>query len=184
LSVPSFFNQSKQNQSERWRGPFMQFSEKQLGDLFVKNYNVGDFVPFKNIHKYNVRQELEKPTLDDTRSDYVVSIKNRMLWVVEFKIVAEPSSIKQAYGYYDCFLSECMDPTIHGIGKISIAAQFFKDDTIFFAQKLGVELIQISPINYGSALINIVTRHYKPWIDSKKCKRKGFRESYTVAYGK
>lgn len=161
----------------------MQFSEKQLGELFINNYRHSDYLPFKKINKLKLRHETEKITSNETRADYVVYKKNRLLWVVEFKIVAEPSSIRQAYNYFNNFLYNDLCPQMHSIGKISIAAQFFKDDTIFFAEKLGVELIQISPINYNSAKINLITRHIIPFDLEKSKRRKGFKDSYEVLNG-
>jgi len=160
----------------------MQFSEKQLGELFIQNYKLEDYLPLKRFRTSRLRHETEKPTLEDTRADYVVSWPNRLLWVVEFKIVADPGAIKQALEYYDCFQYD-FDPLFFSLGKVSIAAQFFREDTIFFAQRLGVELIQISPINYKSATINLITRDRKITDTELNTRIKGFKQLYGVARG-
>lgn len=151
----------------------MQFSEKQLGELFedtISSDGWSEYLPIKNIHKLQIDLLREYNVGDGTRADFVVKCDNRLLWVIEYKIVAEPNSIIQAYDYFKKILNANKKTKI-GIGKITVAAQFFKDDTIFFAEKLGVELIQIAPINFKEAKLNVISRKdfikltTKPWVD-------------------
>ncbi len=134
----------------------MQFSEKQLGDLFVKNINLDEYLPSQQRKRLKLGMEMEKKTSYDGRADLVFFKEGRFLWVVEFKIVADPSAIKQAAEYYGQFIHDIGIYNNLSIGKISIAAQFIRDDAMFFAESLGVELIQIAPVNFSYAKINLI----------------------------
>lgn len=166
----------------------MQFSEKQLGELFIKNINLDDYIPFKKRRRLKLGMEMEKKTSDDGRADLVFFKNGRFLWVIEFKIVADPSAIKQAAEYYGQFIHDIGIYSNLSIGKISIAAQFIRDDAMFFADSLGVELIQIAPVNYSYAKINLLLRSKpigsKDRYDSEALQRsKGFLQIWDVVRG-
>jgi hypothetical protein len=133
----------------------MLFSEKHLVDLYCA----------EDIYLYNSPMSLkwdlgavrEYALPSGRRCDLYVHTKNdRIFWVIEFKILAEPSAIKQAIEYRDEIYN--MKPRGRvGIraGFVSVAAQFFKPETLFFADQLGVECIQLAPLNYEEIHFNI-----------------------------
>lgn len=136
----------------------MNFSEKQLVDLFVEHGCLNTFRPchkreFPRSKWYLKRRDiLREYQLDsEKRIDIFVTDKSRrVFWVIEAKIVAGPDAIFQALEY----LAEVVSSEVkyrHNYQKVSIIAQFFKEETLTFARALGVECIQIVPINQERA---------------------------------
>lgn len=146
----------------------MQFQEKELVDLAIKA-GLWNFSPIRRRgRKYprTLKYHREYPVDEVGRCDlFFENVSNdgikprtrRMHWVVEAKVFAEPAAIIQAQGYMSGLLAE-QATTIYVPG-ITILAQFFRSETIFFAEKLGIQCLQIAPYTREHATVHEIAPH-------------------------
>lgn len=142
----------------------MQFSEKQLVDLYGDGILCQHGISTKRFYDFEAAKEFQLPS--GRRCDLLYWAKNfRMFHVIEFKIVAEPSAILQAHEYREEIYDRLGLPstTMYGYGQrgyragfISVVAQFFKPETLFFANHMGVECVHITPINYEMMTAKVI----------------------------
>lgn len=141
----------------------MQFSEKQLVDLLLDNEQaLWDHRPFKRKQPYpsvswDLQTEVALPS--SRRIDLLYRTKNtRVMWVIEAKVIAEPSAIIQANEYWREIFFRNAKPGNRKFRTafISLAAQFYKPDTLFFAKKLGIQCLQIAPVNFEQVFVSEV----------------------------
>lgn len=147
----------------------MDFTEKQLVELFLKgggahrfhalNQRCHDWSPgdFSKKNHTNILVTTEFALPSGRRCDLVVHNKNkRYMWICEFKIVAETNAIIQLSQYAaEAFRMYNPSLSFGALGRC-IAAQFFKPETLFFARRMGIQCLQISPINFQSCNINVL----------------------------
>ena len=132
----------------------MQFNEKQLVDLLYHDWTLGSFFPSKKgqsqrCRHLKMRREHQLPS--QRRIDLLVTPdRERILWVIEAKVVAYPAAIQQAFEYRDELLQSMRSSGLR-IAFVTIAAQYFTPETLFFARHLGVQCLHIAPINAGEA---------------------------------
>lgn len=136
----------------------MEFSEKQLVDIFWENELWGHY-PFSNRiaggrdkHKCpkagKITASREFSLASGRRCDLFIRNKTgREFWVVEFKVEANVDSIIQLREYFDEIKLSLLSKTSIFVGAMAIAAQYFHPHTVYFATALGIKCLQVAPIN-------------------------------------
>lgn len=135
----------------------MNFSERQLVDLFCNSLYFMDYIPFGWQRSTEIETEFELNS--GKRIDILVNNRDfRVFNIIECKIVAEPSAITQACDYLDEAYSShlCIFKRNLSMGYVTIAAQFFRKDTLFFAKHMGIGCVLISPINEGQVALKTI----------------------------
>jgi len=134
----------------------MNFTERQLQELYFASCQP-EYFEGKRTSPGNCTLEFVLPS--GNRVDILSYKKNfRIFDVYECKIVAEPRAILQAWEYREEIYNRLVPSgsAAFSTGFITIAAQFFKSDTLAFAKLLGIRCVQISPINYEDATITTI----------------------------
>lgn len=129
------------------------FSEFELRDLFIKSSDIKQ--SFRSPRNFNIdiMWKKEHRLKSGKKIDLIFNYKDRFIHLVEFKIYADHNSIIQLYEYY----SELEDQYLSNrllVYKLTIAAQYFSEEIMFFAHKLNIELIQVCPLNKQKAKLN------------------------------
>lgn len=134
----------------------MNFSEKDLVDIFWTRKDFWEHLPGRNAENRQLTAHREFALPSQKRCDILIKDKcNRFFWIIEAKVIAGPDAIIQAFEYRDEVI-RTQGPSLVKVGFITIAAQFFKEETIFFAKKLGVQCLHLAPLNFKSITVSPV----------------------------
>lgn len=154
----------------------MEFTEKELVDLFWREH-LWDSYPFKGYRgQGKFKESFKRPKTgkllatreyalpSGKRCDLIVRNEKtfREFWVVEFKVEASVEAIIQLRQYFEEITAEVSKRTSIFSGSMSLAAQFFHPNTIYFAEALGIRCLHLAPINSKQMRIDeIVSPSYR-----------------------
>lgn len=129
------------------------FSEFELRDLFIKSSDIRQSFRSPRNFDIDIAWKKEHRLGSGKKIDLIFNHKDRFIHLIEFKIYADHNAIIQLYEYYTEFADQYLSDRII-VYKLTIAAQYFSDDMMFFAHRLNIELVQVCPINKQKAKLN------------------------------
>jgi hypothetical protein len=151
-------------------GVWMDFNEKDLVSLLLDHEYFKDFSPFvglprlmkngtkKKSYKGRSDKLIQEFSLESRkRCDIVLCdmSRRRRFWIIECKILADVSSIRQLHNYWTELVSTL--PTKISAIAITLAAQHFDEDCLFFSEMMGIQCLHISPVNKTKTVITELT---------------------------
>lgn len=149
----------------------MEFSEKELVNLAVEEADIIDCSPWSSMrvdmpekHRKCITTALyctephREYVLDNgRRCDLLYITENkRVIWLIEFKVHADNQTIVQLCDYWTT-LKRSVSLKFQ-TRAVSICAQFYDQETLYFAKKLGIHCMQFAPINRDRASVHEIVR--------------------------
>jgi hypothetical protein len=138
----------------------MNYSEKEIVDHVWNAERIWQFGPRRPPgKKRNLTAHREFALPSGRRCDILVKNKNaRFVWVIEAKVEATTAAIIQLNEYFD----ECLMELGHSglrIGYRTLLAQYFREDTLQLAERMGIQCLHAAPINSNKMSIIELAGH-------------------------
>lgn len=115
------------------------FESDKLWDNFEYFFDRNCDIKWKATREYALKSNKRIDVFFRSRSE-------RLFFVVEAKVYAKVSTIKQAHGYRQEFYVQNGKGRIQA-GFIGLLAQYFDQDCLFVCEKLGIPCLQVVPTN-------------------------------------
>lgn len=159
------------------------FSESDLINLFMEKRLARDHNPLlARYRKFKTENGIKRwpkspqikftetrefPLPSGRRIDLFIHNKNfRAFWIVEFKVEADVNSLEQIWRYYEEVVSMLPASDINKfyLRGLSIAAQYFKPNVLFFAERMDIQLLHLCPINREDMYCEDILQNSSPEI--------------------